>query len=484
MRLPWAEKRLLARRSVSNSFDAFVCYSLASQSLAERQSAQAQEKLQEALNIDPSFGLAASTLKELQQDALCTLTDLDKQRLERAGRVGKALAEHLAHSEHTLLARSYDAAYFAALLTVSAHAGILNDREREKALLFRFWRDFTHNVPANQAVQFCSTVNPLVLEEGQFFRDQIDSGEPFTLSDFEDQSRLIYLKPELRDTLSWPRYAAMWPFENRLRINSLLNGTRGPAESFTNALPKYPHDYMSQIIEMQEKADITAACERVRLRSSIIRYYATATSVPDELSKGLLLLKTLFIQDLEAFHPQDFDVDVLAEVICGLNVMAKTNSHDQHQHKAATLLLDYSRQLDLISGTADPGAQIPDSASVTKICGIEVKGPRVAVVWRLDSRLIAMPDTPGFAAQQCLSMVRGLALDCLVNIYVFGDIPKGQKPFLFESLEKANHANKLRAVEYLDKLRASTFGKPVQASEVLARILSSWRKRPPVPYTV
>ena len=294
-------------------------------------------------------------------DALTILSDLEKEKLQSIDEIGRNLQIHRVKYEAVVAQRQFGPSYFAALVIVSAHAGLLGNHDREALLLNRYWEEYVRHVPPSEAFSFVENVNRIVSEEGRFFQEQVDGGDygpVFSFLRTEQQAEDQWLKRALYGKLSWPKYAEMWPFGKDLRFafsTAQAKGLPFIAErqaTFHNALPRYPSDYLreylnkNQYVSFRGKADPSLQAA-IQTRLSILDYYAQIEHLPEGLDRFLQdSVICPLLSDLKSHGPEAWNAAVVADAIPVLRLLAHRIAEPAQREEASRLLLRFNQSME------------------------------------------------------------------------------------------------------------------------------------------
>ena len=269
---PTAAEQEALNQPQTREFEAFRLYSEARLAQLQGNQEEAEARLREALAKDRDFELASRELDRMESDALIRISQAEQRRAQSAGEIGQILMEHQQKHQRIVRADRRDPEYFTSLLVLSAHAGLWGDPEKERKLLLTFWRRFEESVPPSECLNFSQALKTLVAKEGEFFQKHVDSGYyGILVTPVMTEER--YLKSDLRDTLKWPRWSMMWPFDDSLRMafdtaeraKSRKFPVKIEHDWFDNRLPLYPHDYLEGSSRMSTRlAEKTPHATRTR----------------------------------------------------------------------------------------------------------------------------------------------------------------------------------------------------------------------------
>ncbi len=348
----FSDETTVALRKRRADFETFRLYSQALTARDTGDASEAEKRLRLALARDESFILAEQELKSLESETLATLSQLEGQKLATAGQVVEALQRHRRRHQAVVEQRQFDAQYFAALVVLSAHAGIAGDPDKEWRLLARYWDEFAQKTSVSKAMETFNQVNRQVGQEGRFFQEQLDTGDYST-----QVTRNKVLKPSLKGSIHQPRYAAIWPFDESLRIafgvasGAVFPGRKIPPEHFEKFLPHYPHEYLKHVLDPLEgpaqrgspaSADYVAV---TRLRMSIVRYYAGLETQPEDLVKDLRWKVVAPLMTTFKKHGAgEWDKELRGKAIAVLRLLARTSEDTRLKEQASRVLLQFVRQ--------------------------------------------------------------------------------------------------------------------------------------------
>jgi hypothetical protein len=351
-----------------------------------------------------------------------------------------------------------DAAYFAGLIVLSADAGLMGDPARERKLLLHYWTEFAEHVPPAQALAVAAEVKKLVTAAGKFYQEQVDSGDYGAFLDGLSKPEQ-YLKPELRGTLHWPTYAAIWPFDFDAREafgQAQGGGGKADAAAFEKELPRYPHDYLRKLLaDPQGGPGDPTLVETMRLRQSVLRYYARLQDPPADLARQLAGLQREYLGWLERKGPETWDGDFVVEAVAVLEALARAGADAALRQDANRLLLQYVRQARLNAGERDapaPAAAAAPAAPVT-FCSLRLAGPRVVFVCEpgeLDDFMVV-----NFVRQELANAVRALAPPARFDVRLYGTLKAGAKSAAFGDVRAVDAASQRAALAYVEGIKDS-----------------------------
>lgn len=343
---PTEQERHALTEPHTKDFEAFRLYSEALLAQRRGQQKEAEASLRQAVTRDPNFRLAKNELATIHAAALTRLADEEKQRLSRAGKVGKALEEFSVRHQKIIAGGQRDAAYFTSLIVLSAHAGLLGDNDRERKLLVHYWREFSEQVPVDQALRLSQDVSKRVATEGKVFQELVDSGYYGHVIQGLQTPESRYLKPGLQGTLRWPNYAVIWPFAPDLRRAYFLIDVPHPEPRtvavFEKRLPHYPHHYLLTLLKNTPGREAYAELrEFVRLQQSVVGFYARMKVKPDDLKWELVPIHRSYLRELGKAGPEKWDEAFVLDAILVLEGLATSESESELQGEANRLLLQF-----------------------------------------------------------------------------------------------------------------------------------------------
>jgi len=196
--------------------------------------ARARREWRGALESDDACVAARRAVVEMDLDGLVAAGGL-RDASKAAPGAAAALAGHLGKDHGVFCEARMDAAYFAALTSLCAHAGLAGRFELERDLLRLFWDEFSARVPAAESRAVFAQVKGLLREEAAFFEgllmDPSVSRERWEREREVREQELRAAKPrpvelgfalddlfrgrfreEIRDAVSLPRCAPIAPF--------------------------------------------------------------------------------------------------------------------------------------------------------------------------------------------------------------------------------------------------------------------------------
>lgn len=336
------------------------------QSLADEDAgdfANAQRNARVALQLDPEFALAERQLARIEKDALFRLSTDNKWKAEFSGSVGQQLEQHRSKFRQVAASKTRDARYFASLLILSAHAGLAGDSTEERRLLIKFWDEFSTAVQPADCVTVSLAVRAIAFSEGEFFRQTVDSGSygisvpaiTFGEQDPDFDPEASNLKPELREDYRWPKWSALWPFEEHLRGGYGTLSLMGEINNnwFERFLAKYPHDYLEILANdaWEFAREPSQEGERImRMMFSICLYYNQIQAMPLDLNEGLSEMHDKIVWQLEDIVPHNQSREFVAEATKILDIIGKVEPDVGKRDRANKLLLRFARQAQLNEG--------------------------------------------------------------------------------------------------------------------------------------
>ncbi|MCE9560821.1 MAG: protein kinase [Planctomycetes bacterium] len=481
VRLTDADRHLLGQSAIKD-FEAFRLYSDALAALQLNQQAEAEARLRQAMARDPEFRLARQELGRLETLALIRLGEGERERMARAGKVGKAMATHQENLQIVITTGKRDAAYFAALISLSAHAGLRGDADRERKLLLLYWRAFTDHVPADQALAVGAEMNKILTLDGKFFQEQLDGGNDTVFMEGLEKPEK-YLKPELRDSFRWPMFSALWPFDTYLRMKFFgVNkkfGIKADPGDFEKQLPRLPHHYVRKLIERSyRQGGEVGPVEALTLQFTIARYYASAV-MPADAHQDLGELYKQILVRLDFKDPYKWPHDVVREAVVALDAVAKSAGDDAVRRRADELLVRYARQAKINSGdTADPPpkADQPQRPS-PRFCSLELKGSPVTVLCDLDYDILNRQGR--YVSKQLSDLVLDLPSNQQLNVRLYGDLPPEVKRAMFTEPKALDVEGRRQAQNFLAGLKAGPqVAMAKKQTDLVAELLNALKEWP------
>jgi serine/threonine protein kinase len=468
----------------TRDFEAFRLYTEALLAQQRGRQKEAEANLRQALARDPQFGLARRELSTVEASALTRLADAEKDRLARAGQVGKALEEHIARHQGVVTKGRRDPAYLAGLIILSADAGLLGDPARERKLLLHYWKEFAEHVPAEKALATGAEVQKLVAVEGKFFQEQVDAGDYSTFLDGFSKPEQ-YLKPELHGAFSWPVYAAIWPFDfgarEAFRVVRNDQGVKVDPEHFEKQLPRYPHDCLRRLLENPKGRPADPAfVEALRLQQSVLRYYARLKDRPADLAERLTNIERDHLSHLDRNGPEAWGKDFVPEAVTALELMATASADGGLRQEANRLLLQYVRQAKLnAGGKGETGAVAPAPAPISPVtfCSLRLSGPCVVFLCEpgeADNFLAT-----NFVQKELANAMRSLSPAARFNVCLFGSLKKDARATAFKEVRPADDEARRTALAYVQGIKASADvvgddPQEIDLGTALASVLAAW----------
>ena len=393
---------------------------------------------------DPGFKLALRELDRLEDEALLRLTEEQKRQATIVGKTGKILQAHWQTQKNTVQADRRGPAYFASLIVLSAHAGLLGDADKERKLLIEYWERFAQAVPPDQALKVAKDIRGIVIKEGKFFQQHVDSGN-YEMLIGAQKSEDAFLKHELRKSYHWPRYSVIWPFPDDLRggFGFLSSVGKLDADWFDKNLPRYPHDYLKKVLDdvwdLSVKKDRERYAECLRLYLSIVRYYVRLAKKPSPLVEDLSGLHGALLSNLDDISVQAWDTSFLKEAVPILELLAKTETDPEKRELANKTLLRFVRQVKINEG--QPVNKNGAKARPVSFTSLRLVGSPIVFVWyvhggtsppgefKIDEFLLrAMSDT-----------VRSIHVKTKFNVLWVGGLGSKQSPRLFQAPQAPTH---------------------------------------------
>jgi len=413
------EKQSLQLNGI-NDYEAFRLFSDARLAQVRGQRDEAERQYRASLATSSTFQLATRELSRLENEALFRLSEESQQRSVAAGEIARRLTEHRLAHQQVVTSELRDADYFTSLLVLAAHAGLAGEYDQERKLIIKFWYRFRESVPPENAGVRAGEIRTLILREGKFFQDNIDSGD-YTLAvrmptlpeislpgfdGLKQRSKFSlpaepkptfapeaqYLRPELRDSLRWPRWTAIWPLNAELRglYGHWKNSLKIDDEWFERFPPQYPHDYLEEVLKeflssrYQQADEPTRFSEDLRLLCSILSYYARTEQMPVPARKKMEGLHSALVSKLESLESVDGDAGFLRDTMQALEFLGKTSSDPKIRDRANRLLIRFSQQIRVDAGVSTPATRrdVP-----IEFCGLSLKGDPVIFIWAMTDRL-------------------------------------------------------------------------------------------------
>lgn len=407
----------------TDNLEAFQSYSKALSAREAGNLDEARKALRAALARDSRFDLASKTLEQIELRAADRRIGYDQEKAAAAGEVGRALVGHMAIHTNVIGKKTYDANYFASLLVVSAHAGLAGNPEQEKAFLLRYWAEFTANVPTGRALAMAKEMAKVLEPESKFFQKQVDVCKYGIEAGFGGNND-DYLKPELKEKLSWPQYAMMWPFNTSAREEFFqlknvrgmkVDGATESAEhNFKDSLPFYPHDYIQRLIDDRKRED-----EALGVKCSIMEYYARWASVPEDQKSykkdySLYWVAKQLMGELKHKDPSQYSATQVRMLLSAMQFAETKVLTDQTiKSEANEMVLSLARQAKLQAG---PLPSLDNKLSDIEAFGVKLKGATIVVVAQSVSGM-----EYGLMSGQSISMeicklIRGLGTKNKLNV--------------------------------------------------------------------
>ncbi len=439
-------------------FEAFRLYSEARLARIKGQREQAEQQYRESLAKDPTFALASRELAHLEAEALARLTDEQKNRTLAAGEVGKRLQDHFLTHQRIVENGQVGPEYLASLLLISIHAGLSGDHDREFDLLIAYWRCFIEDVQPDQALAAAERVRTIIVREGKFFQENIDSGDyGILLPGVKPED--IYLTHEIRGCFSWPKWSVIWPFNVTLRHPFGFLSGLGKADEkwFDNHLPKYPHDYLKLLLNPYsfKNNDHDHFIASMQLETSILQFYSRVENKPETLSDRLQDIEDSYLRHLKGIQPEEWDTSFLVQAVATLEMLGKTAARSEDRDTANRLIVRFSQQLRINTGVPTDDEQ----SAMTNFCSLAIKGSPVVFVWNTGSN----SPIPSFNARgavesvgiELTDFIRSLPQSTSFNICWAEKTKKDDSITLFDEARSATPAAKKKAIDALKLKRIS-----------------------------
>lgn len=437
----------------TRDFEAFRLYGEALQALSRDRQQEAEDRLRKALARDPDYRPALRELATIEIAALTRLAEDDKARLAKAGQVGRALANRAARLREGVTGDKRGADFFAGLIALSAHAGLLGNTSQEKALLGRYWKEFALRVPPEQSSEMAEAVRRSVAGEGKFFQEQVDGGDYSTfLEDFSKPED--FLKPELRAVLQWPRYAVIWPFDfdsrEAFRIVNNDQGVKVDPSHFEKTLPRHAHEYLRKLLADDTPQGMAAA---LKLRMEVVRYYARwKTGMPADLARSLAAIHEGLLTRLGRKGPEAWEPVLVREAVPALEAVATLSPDDEMRRRGNTLLAQYARHARFNeTGKSEPAPRVTPVS--VPFCTLKVQGPRVAFLVDLDDEVVSLPAV--YVQKQLDDAIRALPDGTRLNVLLSGSVAKAARPRMFDGMRELNGDTRREASAFIEAIPKS-----------------------------
>ncbi len=482
LRLTPAEKVSLEQPQTKD-FEAFRLYSEAR--LAQRlgNQAEADARLKESLMRDPSGKLTLNELDRVETAALTSLTQERQRRIQIAGAIGGSLKAHFASHQKTIAAERFDPEYFTALLVVAAHSGLLGESDTERGLLIKFWHQFAEHIPPARCDMFSQAIRDCLIKEGEFFQAQVDSGEYFSIDDAQRE----FLKSELQDKLHWPRWSAIWPFDEHLRIEfskfeSLRSGRSGITVSnhwFDDKLPLYPSEFLDKVVnDTPGVGSGSDKIERLIILGSLIRYYSLINPSPSSFDSriDLSILRRNFLERLQRERPEERSIAELKGALPALESISQLDVDSQRRIEASEQLIRWTQQLRLNEGQSRSPV---DAGHAPELFGSRLDGSPVIVCWYTKDP--GDLDVETFTTIRHMHVALGDVLRELPTTTKFNFLRTGYvsgEAFqsLFDTPRLADKDSKLKGMRWFERAELPHVEEPQSLEFVVSKLLKEFGK--------
>jgi len=465
-------------RAASKDFEAFRLYSEAELAKQNQQQAEASRLFQEALTRDPQFGLAKRGLASIEAAPLLQASDSDKERLRKLGSIGQALRDH--HDRQLAIASQSDRtpAYFASLILLSAHAGLLGDHQRELELLMYYWQEFAATVPVADAFRVGEEVNRILAVEGKFFQERVDNGVYSFVVD-EDLAAQKYLKTELRGELSWPKFAVIWPFSPDLRSafqNTQAHPTMKIAqEFFEESLPHLPHDHLREVMWSYSTGN---SPESLRQQVAIAGYYAQAPKLSGKALASIVEIQKALLDRLDRTDFASLAAEERATIIATLEVLSTgaLDSEVRSRSKPLAARFALTAPSDSPKPATDVGVANNALPTDAKFCTLPLTGSRMLFVLDLsdDVDVFLLP----YLQRQLSETIALLPPNVKFDIVLTGCLKNGAKASPFDGPQPATNDSRRTALEFVKGIRDSRdllgHATPRSLTELFSKVLLEW----------
>lgn len=482
LQLTPAEKVALEQPQTKD-FEAFRLYSEAR--LAQRlgNQAEADARLRESLKRDPSGQLTLSELDRIETTALTSLTQERQRRIQISGAIGASLKTHFASHQKTIAAERFDPQYFTALLVVAAHSGLLGEADTERELLIKFWHQFVEHIPPSRCNMFSQAIRECLIKEGEFFQAQVDSGEYFSIDDSQSE----FLKSDLRDTLHWPKWSAMWPFNPNLRIEFskfevLRSGKSGITvgdQWFNDQLPLYPSEFLGNVIDDSPSGgNERDKIESLMILGSMIRYYSLINPSPSSFESriDLSILSRNFLQRLQRERPEERSVAELKGALPALESISQLDVDSKRRIEASEQLIRWTQQLRLVEGqTQDP----IEAGRIAELFGNRLDGSPVIVCWYISDPGDLDDDSltiTGHVHVALGDVIRKLPTTTKFNFLRSGHVPGDGFQSLFDRPRLADKDSKLKGMRWFETTKAAYVEEPQSLESVISKLIKEFDK--------
>jgi serine/threonine protein kinase len=458
-------------------FEAFRLFSEARLAQLRGEREKAERQFRASLARSPGFQLASRELHRMENDALARLSEDKRHEAASASEIAQRLSEHRRKYQRIVEANTRDGQYFAGLLMLAAHAGLVGDFDRERQLLLSYWARFSESVPPEQVWSVGAQIREIVIKEGRFFQDQVDSGEyGILVLDLTPDDK--YLRPELRQSFHWPRWTVFWPFNKTMRASYDTLRQHGKTDDawFDKHLPRFPHDYLEGILEVFSGRDIEAFRRRqkesVELLTSILEYLAKSAQNPDA-AENLQSHEDTLLYTLAYMRAEEWDTDFLKRCTVPLERFAKTLTAADRRDTANRTLIRFLQQIRINEGKNQVGEKFP-GAEIT-FCTIALQGPTILFCVDAGGGLIMPPGDPRFFIQSELTdAIRAMTPANKFDIRMYGRV-RGERSALFDEFRQADAQSQKTAIGFASNNRSdfhSGHGTTLQSA--LDAAISQW----------
>lgn len=457
---PTESEQAVLNQPQTRQFEAFRLYSEARIAQLRGNQSEAENRLREALAKDKDFQMAARELDRLETDALVRESKFEQHRVKLAEKTGQLLAEQVKTYREFIKADCRDPAYFAGLLIFSAHAGLMGNPDLERKLLIKFWRHFEQSISPNDCLDFSKDLHDLTLKEGEFFQEHLDSGDYETFSLLKKKPEDKYLKHELRGSLQWPKWSAMWPFDERLRSSFHFSQREQPSgfqsSQFNEKLPFYPDAYLKNVIanspSVSAREDDSQFYESLHLLISIVRYYARITDKSKSFDERVDVdsLHSILLYRLRAIKHEQMKAEILREAIPVLEFLSESGTNPDHRSDANTILVRFVQHLR-IDEDIQNGA--PAKKGPLDFCGLQLSGSQIIFVWQVPrhrgATSVYYRRVEKSVRTSLADAVRIMHNQTYFNIQWAGHVKKDKLYSVFTTCEPATNEAKKKGLDWL-----------------------------------
>jgi len=383
------------RQFHTRNIEAFKLYSKAAEARDEGRLDEAKKGLRLAIAKDPYFGLAENTLSAIEQEAAALLKKTRTGKIKEYRKITELLEQHKHHHEAILKESRFDPEYFAALLVLSAHTGLVDDHNLEREFLKRFWDEITDHIFQKNLLSFLDGLSESLKVDEKFFEDHIDSGiygknsggyihrlvkDRNSTVNYLTKNQSLFLKPELKEKYHWPRYSQIWPFNPDLRlikarqlfsidkmsetsqilnIDSTPDQVRQLSNYYENEIvfnkPRYPHEYLQRLIDeikqdekYPDKYLVPRYPETLEFYFSITEYYSALPDIQKDLKKSLDEIYFFIVEVLWNNNPLNYSQTFSEKAVPVLRFLAKIGSDSAQRERANKILLKFIRHLKIL----------------------------------------------------------------------------------------------------------------------------------------